>query len=361
MNIPLHAPIPIRLLAKSGKWLLEIERYVSVRSQLFRPRRETLEGEGAILRALSSAEEAELTDVARALMRAGSSPDRCYDVVEGAFSEAALPDKIAEARPPEERARAEEQELTRMRDQLLMLQMKVEHLRAQVTDLERGAPQTKQLAPSSGHAPVVQDSSHLAGRDLIAEDASSLAGRDLLADDSSSLAGRDLLADDEPAAAPASPAPLELGSPEANAAALDALLGGAATFTVSSADTTPGLLMIDESYFVSKMANESGESVGAVLVDGPTLKMLGAAVRKMSKADTEAELSSDSPSDTVLAGLKDLAAAMVDVVSKSSGDSTVFACDVEKLDPVELPWLFDVQKRVDLDDSLGGHVLLIAK
>lgn len=285
MNIPLHAPIPIRLLTRSGKWLLEVERYVAVRAQLFRPRRETLEGEGAILRALSAAEEVDLSNAARTLMRGGMLPERCYDVVEGGFSEAALPDDVPAALPAEERARAEDQELMRLRDQLLMLHAKVERLRMQVTDLEHGAPPTKQL-------PLT------------------------------------------PAAEPPPPV-LSLGSPEEHVAALDALLLGTATFSVGREDTAPGLLMIDESYFVSKLATETGECVGAVLVDEPTLERLG--------------------------NVKDLAAAMVNVLAKIAGNLTVCAGDMEKLDPVELPWLFDVQKRVDLDDSLGGHVLLIGK
>ncbi len=361
MNIPLHAPIPIRLLAKSGKWLLEVERYVAVRAQLFRPRRETVEGEGAILRALSASEDGDLTDTARTLMRGGLLPERCYDVVEGGFSEAALPDSIPDAKPAEERARAEEQEIMRLRDQLLTLHAKVERLRTQVTDLEHGAPPkqllhanaepraTKQTAPS----PIAPS----AGQDLLADDSSDLAGRDLLADDSSNLAGRDLLADDAPAEAPA----LDLGTTQKHVEALDVLLLGAATFSESTEATTPGLLMIDESYFVSKLANESGECVGALLVDGRTLKTLGAAIRGLSKEETEVELSSDDASDTVLAGIKDLASAMVTVLAKNPANPTIFACDAEKLDPVELPWLFDAQKRVDLDDSLGGHVLLIGK
>ncbi len=340
MNIPLHAPIPLRLVAKSGKWLLEVERFVAVRAQLFRPRRETVEGEGAILRALSASEDADLTDTARTLMRGGLLPERCYEVVEGGFSEAALPDSIPDAQPAMERTRAEEQEMTRVRDQLLTLQMKVERLRTQVTDLEHGAP-PKQLtrgdpepaAKEIATAPTAPS----ADQDLVAEHSSDLAGRDLLADDSSDLAGRDLLADDSPAEAPISPA-LDLGTPKEHVEALDALFLGAATFTESSEATTPGLLMIDESYFVSKLANQSGECVGALLVDGPTLKMLGAAI-----------------------GLKDLASAMVTVLARNPANPTIFACDAEQLDPVELPWLFDAQKRLDLDDSLGGHVLLLGR
>jgi TolA-binding protein len=387
-------PIPLRLLAKGGKWLLEVERYVSVQSQLFRPRRETLEGEPAILRALESSEEAALRDTARTLMRGGTTPERCYEIYEGGFTEAAIPDSIASVRPAEERARAEEQELTRLRDQLLALHAKVERLRTQMSDLEQGAPPRKQLeaapekqqkakaampppaAAAAAAAPAHaapepgtdlladEDSSSLAGKDLLAEDdSSSLAGKDLLADDdSSSLAGKDLLAEDEPAAAaPQPPAPLELGDTLDHITALDALLSGRATFSESTPDTTPGLLMIDESYFVSKLANESGESVGAVLVDGPTLKMLGCAVRNMSKAEMEAELTRDDMGEGALAGMKELAEAMVSIIARNTQNPTIFACDVEKLDPVELPWLFDVQKRVDLDDSLGGHVLLIGK
>jgi hypothetical protein len=181
------------------------------------------------------------------------------------------------------------------------------------------------------------------------------------ADEDSSLAAR---ADEDspvdPAAEPPPP-PLELGGPEGHVAALDALLLGSATFTVGTEDTTPGLLMIDESYFVSKLASETGKCVGALLLDGPTATLLGSAIRGLSKEETEAEAAAATPGEVVLAGIKDLAAAMVNVLEKIAGNPTVFACDVEKLDPIELPWLFDTQKRVDLDDSLGGHVLLIAK
>jgi len=314
-------------MAKSGKWLLEVERYVSVRAQLFRPRRETLEGEGAILRALSLAEEAELSDAARMLMRGGIMPERCYEVVEGGFSEAALPDHIPDQRPSAERARVEEQELTRMRDQMMALQMKVEQLRAQVNHLEQGQG-PKQLT-AGGKSGGAQASPAPMRPDL--------AGCDLLADDTSHLAGRDLLA--EPEAPPAELKPFDVGTAELHVAALDELMGGKPKFRPGTDDTMPGLLMIDESYFVSKLVRSAdGECIGAVLVDAATLENLG-------KAE----------------GVKRVATAMVDALAKTAHTEEVFACDVEALDPVELPWLFDVQKRVDLDDSLGSHILLIAK
>ena len=339
MNIPIHAPIPLRLLTKDGRWLLEVERYVSVRAQLFRPRRETLEGEVAILRALSAAEDIDLTDTARTLMRGGLLPERCYEVVEGSFAEAALPERISAPRPPEPRAQAEEHELMSLREQMLTLRAKVERLRAQVTELEQGAPHTR-TSSNAPHTTSASNAPHTTSASPAPHTAS---------------------------ASPAShtgampPPALDLGAPKDHVAVLDALLRGAATFTESTADTTPGLLMIDESYFVSKLANESGECLGALLVDEPTLKKLGGAIGGLSAAETESELSRSDASDAVLGGLKDLAAVVVSTLAKNPANPALFACGVERLDPVELPWLFDVQKRVDLDDSLGGHVLIIGK
>ena len=357
MNIPIHAPIPLRLLTKDGRWLLEVERYVSVRAQLFRPRRETLEGEVAILRALSAAEDIDLTDTARTLMRGGLLPERCYEVVEGSFAEAALPERISAPRPPEPRAQAEEHELMSLREQMLTLRAKVERLRAQVTELEQGAPHTR----TSSNAPHTTSASN-APHTRTSSNAPHTT--------SASNAPHTTSASPAPHTASASPAShtgampppaLDLGAPKDHVAVLDALLRGAATFTESTADTTPGLLMIDESYFVSKLANESGECLGALLVDEPTLKKLGGAIGGLSAAETESELSRSDASDAVLGGLKDLAAVVVSTLAKNPANPALFACGVERLDPVELPWLFDVQKRVDLDDSLGGHVLIIGK
>ena len=73
------------------------------------------------------------------------------------------------------------------------------------------------------------------------------------------------------------------------------------------------------------------------------------------------QLSALLPRAEVLSAIADLVGSITSVLNAISGNPRVAGSAAHKLDPAALDWLFVVQKRVDLDDSLGGHLIIVAK
>jgi hypothetical protein len=358
----LTAATPARLLCRRGTWMLELVKLVPVDRNVFQPRVQRLEGSEAVLQHLKrSADNPGLATAAGQLMRGfRTDEDRCFEAVDGDWvpgEPGPRRDSTRPSAPPP--GGSVSGEVAELRAELLVLRASHERLRERIMRLES--------LMSSGSAPP---------RDLIsvvptpsvvlpqvsdvprgpAPFAATLAQGEALR---ASEALRPRSVEPSPSPTPATPA-VRLPAASEIGACLQTLVGDQIsvrekrpfTFSVASA----------EPRWVSRLIDDDGREVGAIVADLHATTALGGALMSLDKAEVEAQRAAGTPSEDVLGAMSEVANNLSGVINQGSRSVHVRVKPIEPLSPEVLEWA--KSRAIGLGLALepnGGCLFLLAR
>ena len=353
---------PARLLCRRGTWVLELVKLVPVDRNVFQPRVQRLEGSEAVLQHLKrSTDSPGLATAAGLLMRGfRTDEDRCFEAVDGDWvpgEPGPRRDSTRPSAPPPGGQVAGE--VAELRAELLVLRASHERLRERIMRLESlfstGSSAPRDLisvvpTPSVG-LPNISDVPR-APEPFAATLAQGEAPRN-------SEALRPRSAPPSPSPTAATPAVRLPAAPEIRAC-LQTLIGDQVnarekrpfTFSVSSA----------EPRWVSRLIDDDGREVGAIVADLHATTALGGALMGLDEAEVEAQRAAATPSEDVLGAMSEVANNLSGVINQGSSSVHVRVKPIEPLSPDVLEWAKSPARGLELAlEPNGGCLFLLAR
>ncbi len=362
----LTAATPARLLCRRGTWVLELVKLVPVDRNVFQPRVQRLEGSDAVLQHLKrSTDNPGLATAAGQLMR-GFRPDedRCFEAVDGDWvpgEPGPRRDSTRPSAPPP--GGSVSGEVAELRAELLVLRASHERLRERIMRLES--------LLSSGSMPP---------RDLISVMPTPSIGMPHISDAprspesfAATLAqGQAPIVSEvpEPRAATATSSSnthgtargVRLPAEAAINVCLRAVVGDQVTarekpmhsFTFSVASAEPR--------WVSRLIDDDGREVGAIVADLHATTTLGGALMSLDQAEVEAQRAAGTPSEDVLGAMSEVANNLSGTINQEPGSVQVRVKPIEPLTPNLLEWASSPTRGVELElESDAGRLFLLAR
>lgn len=342
----LTSATPARLLCRRGVWVLELVKLVPVDRNVFQPRVQRLEGADAVLQHLKrSGDNPSLAAAASQLMRGvRSDEERAFDAVDGDWVPGELgPRRDAQrpSSPPPGSTHAGE--VAELRAELLVLRASHERLRERVQRLEaqwnaanRGrevlsVPPTPSFAISAKNSDTPQAAAFVSSPSPSAT-ATRISGEPSL-----------------PAGA------VRLPSVAAINESLHALIGDQA----SVREKRPVVFAPSKlgPCWVSRLIDEEGHDVGAIVADRAAAIALGGALMLLPEPEIEAQRALDTPSDDILSAMSEVANNLCEAINQHAGGGLqVRVKPIEPLLPGSLDWAEKAADRglsCELQDSAG--------
>lgn len=325
---------PRRLVRREGTWGLEVERLVALDRGVLRPEIEVVVGEEVILSHLETARTRGLATAASHLMRTSgqNTEDRAFEPVGGAWSPVkGRAQELAGGGP-------RRQDLSQVESNLASMKRKIAVIEARPDDSAIRFGMVKQLAAlAEAHTNTVKALKELMSRVKALEPS-----------------------EPPPPEAPAVeqrqalrlPAVAELG------ALARTLLGGKIEFGET---TDPLVVGADLSgLHGSTLVDDKGVIVGLILGDTRTTILLGGALMGLAQERVEVELATLAPSDDVIACMSEIFATLTRGINALPGNIHVRSNFLESCAPGAHSWASSARARVDLEDSLGGRIAIVA-
>ncbi len=151
-----------------------------------------------------------------------------------------------------------------------------------------------------------------------------------------------------------SPSGLKLPSVAAINESLHALIGDQASVRekrpVSFSPDTLGPC------WVSRLIDEEGHDVGAIVADRAAAIALGGALMSLPEHEIEAQRALATPSDDIVGAMSEVANNLCETINQQAGGSRVRVRPIERLLPGSLDWVAKVADRglsCELQDSAG--------
>ncbi len=346
---------PSRLLCRKGTWVLELVKLVAVDRNVFQPRVQRLEGTDAVLQHFKrSNEHPGLAASATQLMR-GFRPDedRAFEVIDGEWVPGEPGGRRDSARPsaPPPGSAGVSAELAELRAELLVLRASHERLRERVVRLEslliaNGTPMREliSVAPTPVALPTVSEPPRADG-----------FGATL-------VSGHPPRVSDAPRPASIEPKTGSLRLPPADVIHQSLLgLGGeplgvrearSATFSATTAGPC----------WASRLIDDEGVEIGAIIADLPATTALGAALLGLSSDEIAAQRAALAPSRDVLSAMSEVANHLSGTLNQTAGNAEIRAKPMEALTQVDFEWTRAPSAALALEvESEGGRLFLLAR
>jgi hypothetical protein len=351
---------PARLLCRRGTWVLELVKLVPVDRNVFQPRVQRLEGSEAVLQHLKrSADNPGLATAASQLMRGfRTDEDRCFEAVDGDWvpgEPGPRRDSTRPSAPPPGGQVAGE--VAELRAELLVLRASHERLRERIMRLE-SLVSTNSSAPRDLISVVPTPSVGLPNISDVPRAPAPFAAT--LAQGEAPRASEALRTrSSDPSPTPVTPAVRLPAAPEIRAC-LQTLVGDQVnvrekrpfTFTVSSA----------EPRWVSRLIDDEGREVGAIVADLYATTALGGALMGLAEAEVEAQRAAAAPSEDVLGAMSEVANNLSGVINQGSRSVHVRVKPIEPLSPDVLEWAMSPANGLELAlEPNGGCLFLLAR
>jgi hypothetical protein len=132
--------------------------------------------------------------------------------------------------------------------------------------------------------------------------------------------------------------------------------------TVRAADPDRAPCLDDLSAFHgSPLLDDAGDVVGLVLGDPGTVVRLGGALMGLDDSRLQEELVAETLSEDLVACASELFATLATVIDGVRGNVHVRAGFLEALSPDAHPWTASPASRLDLEDSRGARLVILAR
>jgi len=334
---------PARLLCRRGTWVLELVRLVPIERNVFQPRVQRLEGMDAVLQYLKrNADNPALASAASHLMRGPrSEEERFFDAVEGEWvpgEPGTRPGSTRPSAPPP----ANSGEVAETRAELLVLRASHERLRERVQRLESQlttgsiGPDVLSLAPTPS-VMMPRPSEALLGPEPFA--ATLVEGK-----------------------IPAPPArhserariPGAMNLPEVAAlnACLQSLIGDSSpAHERQPVNFSPATL---GACWVSRLIDEAGVEVGAIVADQAAAATLGGALLALPEHEIEAQSAHQTPSQDVIGAMSEVSNQLCETINQDATGRHARVKPIEPLVPGLLDWTQNASGALELELADGA-------
>jgi len=341
----LTSATPARLLCRRGVWVLELVKLVPVDRNVFQPKVQRLEGAEAVLQHLKrSGDNPALAAAASQLMRGvRSDEERAFDAVDGDWVPGELSPRRDAQRPSSPPGPNQVAEVAELRAELLVLRAAHERLRDRVQRLET------QLAAAGRGREVLSMPPTPSFANVMASEVPQPASFPPVAPAKAPTAAR---LPGEPVGASSG---LVLPSVAAINESLRALIGD----QVIVRGKQPVAFVPNElgPCWISRLIDEDGRELGALVADRAAAIALGAALMLLSESEIEAQRALATPSDDILSAMSEVANNLCGTVNQRGGGSLrVRVKPIEPLLPGALDWAERVAERglcCELQDGAG--------
>lgn len=378
---------PVWLGRVDGAWTLEVECLVPVSERILRPTTQRVSGEDSIATYLDGrADTRPLVSAARALFALSSGdegPAEGWEPREGQWRQTSTRPRAAEgvrasaatsgaetSADAQGRLRAlmrRVAQLEERREDVTHLSEMVRQLMNRVTELEGRAAGTLQV-------PL--------GAQAVASAGAARAG--VLTLDPTSVNPPGAVPSMAPAAvtSPAGAAPArapnvviqparnekpsragkiqKLPNPRDISSSLSKLIGDKFTATASRKSST----VFDATapkHYLCMVVNDQQEVLGAIAGDLRSTVMLGGGLMLMPQHDLQEQLNAGEPNEDVIAAYSEVFNTLSGLISQMTGNPHVRANFLEPFDAKAHGWMTSPHLRVDLDDSMGGRISMMAR
>lgn len=342
----LSGGIPKRLLAKDGKWSLEIVRQVAVERNVYRPHTQRLDGADVILGYLRrTAQFSALAHGAAELLGDPVLESRSYEVVNGEWVMSVLAPSYIDELKRQHRAAAQRSqhvqllevraECVRLRHANAKLSGRMDDLEGQLKQLAALVEELKAREPVVIHAPLAAPVPEKQLEPVAAQ------------------------VQEEPADPEAAELPkLRLPRAQEFIRCIEQLIGSDVTARESASplDVTGG-----GKFYVSQLIDDSDRLVGGIIMDLQATVFLGGTLLMVPEAELNSQVRSRAPSEDSVAASSEVCNALSGSLNNVPDNAHVRTKYLEVLNLAELPWLKKPRVQMTLEDSFGGQVLVVCR
>jgi hypothetical protein len=342
---------PARLLCRRGTWVLELVRLVPIERNVFQPRVQRLEGMDAVLQYLKrTGDNPALAAAASQLMRGPrSDEERFFDAVEGEWvpgEPGTRPGSTRPSAPPP----ANTGDVAEMRAELLVLRASHERLRERVQRLEsqlsRGsiAPDVLSVAPIPS-VMMTRPSEASRGPEPFA--ATLIEGKPPAPAQTRSERAK-------------IPGAMNLPEVAAINACLQSLIGDSSgVHEKEPVDFSSAML---GPCWVSRLIDEAGIEVGAIVADQAATATLGGALMALPEHEIEAQRTHQTPSQDVIGAMSEVSNQLCETINQDAKGAHARVKPIEPLVPGLLDWTKTASNALELELADGaGRLFLFAR
>lgn len=340
----LSGGIPKRLLARDGRWSLEVVRQVAVERNVYRPHTQRLEGSDVILGYLRrTAQFAALAHGAAELLGNSTPDSRSYEVVNGEWVQSVLAPSYIDELKRQHRAaaqRSQHVQLLEVRAECVRLRHANAHLTTRVDELQE---QFKQLAA------LVEE---LKAREPVVIQAPPPVIE-------APLPEPVLPSPQEPVDAEAAELPkLRLPRAQDFIRCIEQLIGSEVTAKEvhTEFDVASG-----EKMYISPLIDDSERLVGAIVMDLRSTVFLGGTLLMVPEGELNTQVRTRAPSEDSVAASSEVCNALSGSLNNVPDNAHIRTKYLETLNPADYPWLRKPRVHMLLEDSLGGQVFIACR
>lgn len=364
---------PRRLSHEAGRWVLEVVRHVNLGQGLIRPTTQRLTGHRVITSYFkSNPEHAPLGKAAERLMQGENVRQPGSYTAVGADwvvnSMAPGPDESLDGYPASGPRPALDTQLDELRAQVILLTAMQEGLLMRVARLEarlaRGAAPlgSAALFEPSAPAPVLSppdDDDSAQSEDVAPVSHGQEEPGDGGAPDAAPSNERPAEVAREPAvpAPPAERIELELPAAVELARCVASLMGGDVTVTEGE---PLAVNRTTKDCYCAALLDETDRAVGLILMDLKAAVYLGGTLMMLPSSELEQQLEAQSPGEDSLAASAEICSVLSSTVNQRRPQPLRLG-GLEKFEFRSWSWVTEPAARRDLQDSLGGRVVVFSR
>lgn len=339
----LSGGIPKRLLARDGRWALEVVRQVAVERNVYRPHTQRLEGAEVILGYLRrTAQFAGLAHGAAELLTNSAEGSRSYEVVNGEWVQSVLAPSYIDELKRQHRAAAQRSqhvqllevraECVRLRHSNTKLQGRVDGLEAQLTALSALVEELKAREPV-----IIQAAPQVLDKPV-----------------EPTVQAVDEVVDPEASELPR----LRLPRAQEFVRCIEQLIGSEVTAKEVQAplDITDG-----DRLYVSQLIDDSERIVGAIVMDLQATVFLGGTLLMVPEPELNTQVRTRSPSEDSIAASSEVCNALSGSLNNVPDNVHIRTKYLELLNHAEFAWLKKPRTQMTLEDSFGGSIMVACR
>jgi hypothetical protein len=341
----LSGGIPKRLVARDGRWALEVVRQVAVERNVYRPHTQRLEGPDVILGYLRrTAQFSALAHGAADLLSDPVHESRSYEVVNGEWVQSVLAPSYIDELKRQHRASAQRSqhvqllevrsECVRLRHANAKLTSRVDELDDQMKQLAALVEELKTRQPVVIQAPVAAP--------VVEKPVEQVA------------AAPEEVADPEAAELPK----LRLPRSQDFIRCIEQLIGSDVT-----ARESPAQLDVSGSgkFYMSQLIDDNDRLVGAIVMDLQSTVFLGGTLLMVPEAELNSQVRSRTPSEDSVAASSEVCNALSGSLNNVPDNAHIRTKYLEAFNPADFPWVKKPRVQMTLEDSFGGQVLIACR
>lgn len=342
----LSGGIPKRLVARDGRWALEIVRQVAVERNVYRPHTQRLEGPDVILGYLRrTAQFSALAHGAADLLSDPAHESRSYEVVNGEWVQSVLAPSYIDELKRQHRAAAQRSqhvqllevrsECVRLRHANVKLTSRVDELDAQLKRLAAVVEELKLREPVVIQAPVAAPVLEKPVEQVVA-------------------AQDEQVADPEAAELPK----LRLPRAQDFIRCIEQLIGSDVT-----ARESPAPLDVTGSgkFYMSQLIDDTDRLIGAIVMDLQSTVFLGGTLLMVPEGELNSQVRSRTPSEDSVAASSEVCNALSGSLNNVPDNAHIRTKYLEAFNVADFPWLKKPRVQMTLEDSFGGQVLIACR